>query len=93
MFVSDHLPNAFRYVICVICFLKWLSAAAGGSEHRTSARKMPIYRYSVLEAPPETHDIQYSLLFQLIAIRTRVKRMDGSDKEKKERAPNMSHRR
>lgn len=54
---------------------------------------MPIYRYSVLEAPPETHDIQYSLLFQLIAIRTRVKRMDGSDKEKKERAPNMSHRR
>lgn len=43
---------------------------------------MPIYRYSVLEAPPETHDIQYSLLFQLIAIRTRVKRMDGSDMKK-----------
>lgn len=32
----------------------------------------------------ETHDIQYSLLFQLIAIRTRVKRMDESDKEKKD---------
>lgn len=41
MFVSTIYENGFRYVICVICFLKWMVTATercnnGGSEGGSS---------------------------------------------------------
>lgn len=84
----DHFPNGFRYVICVICysffsfnFFKWLSFRPHGSilmiilsirTKDTNKREKCQCLATVPEAPPKRIISQYSLLFQLIAIRTSV---------------------